>query len=43
MDFAGFLRESSDYWPLLPRGPYLEVPAPDAFVQRVAEREGVDR
>jgi uncharacterized protein (DUF2267 family) len=33
---------SKDYAPLLPRGPYVEVLPAEAFVQRVAQRAGVD-
>jgi uncharacterized protein (DUF2267 family) len=31
-----------DFYPLLPRGPEIEVMPADAFVQRVAERAGLD-
>jgi uncharacterized protein (DUF2267 family) len=34
---------SKDYWPLLPRGPYVEVMPADVFWQRVAERAAIDQ
>jgi uncharacterized protein (DUF2267 family) len=33
---------SKDYWPLLARGPHVEVVSAEAFLQRVAERSGLD-
>jgi uncharacterized protein (DUF2267 family) len=33
---------SKDYWPLLARGPHVEVVSAEAFLQRVSERTGLD-
>jgi uncharacterized protein (DUF2267 family) len=33
---------SSDYWQLLPAGPWVEVVTADSFIERVAERTGLD-
>ncbi|MEA2364495.1 MAG: hypothetical protein QOI32_7 [Thermoleophilaceae bacterium] len=33
---------SKDYWPLLARGPHVEVLSAEAFRQRVADRAGID-
>jgi uncharacterized protein (DUF2267 family) len=32
---------SKDFWPLLPKGPWIEVVSHDTFLQRVADRAGI--